>query len=102
MAFTDDDLKSLKEHIQGEPGVAWVGGRPSTVCSIKLLEALLARLEACERAALKLKTVLEQVTLSEMGGTPDLFYPASGWDIWDEDAEAALNEYQEWRKAAGK
>lgn len=43
----------------------------------------------------KLKHLLAMVTVDEMGGTPDLFWPAGGWDDWDSAAQAALAESEQ-------
>lgn len=37
-----------------------------------------------------LQSLLREVTLDEMGGTPDLFEPRRGWDDWNERAMEAL------------
>lgn len=81
MPFTNDDLKRLKEHIKGEPGVAWVQGRPGTVCSIEFLDALIARLEAAENVIHRLE---------------------SSKDLQDFDWFIPTNEeYKAWRKECG-
>jgi hypothetical protein len=43
------------------------------------------------RALRETRTALREVTLDEMSGIPDLFYPRGGWEAWDERARTVLD-----------
>ena len=81
MTFTDDDLKRLKEDMQGDPEEDIYRGKKNILCFDEM-NALLARLEAAE----KLNEV-KSILLSEFN-VPD-------------SAEEAIAE-EAWREVAGK
>lgn len=37
-------------------------------------------------------SLLKQVTIDSMGGTPDLFCPDDGWDAFDQNVKEILNK----------
>jgi hypothetical protein len=53
---------------------------------------LLEEAEKLKKENKKLKQLLKEVTLDEMEGTPDLFYPDRGWEEWNDLAMKLLNE----------
>jgi hypothetical protein len=85
MTFTDDDLKRLKALPLGEVSLF--------LLQEGKLGALLARLEAAERAVFSLETVTRWMREERYKklSAPDL--------VWLEGAEIGL---EAWRKAAGK
>ena len=47
-------------------------------------------LAACLAALREARELLRMVTLEEMGGEPDLFRPAGGWESWHEHTRTFL------------
>jgi len=50
----------------------------------------------------RLRALLQEATLDNMGGKPDVFAPEEGWDKWDRRVTDALNGKGALRKAASR
>lgn len=48
-----------------------------------------------------LSELLQRVTLEEMGGEPDLFWPSPSWSWWNDQAQEALAKTREIRERIG-
>lgn len=65
------------------------GGEP--IALLAELDAERERHTAAERRAEALAALVREALPDTMGGYPDLFAPAGGWDGWEERARAALS-----------